>query len=453
MIPRLPTGFSHPMRIGSGAFASVYRVQQTALDRRVAIKFIYEKNGAERRELLKEAQTQAKLRAACVPQVYDAFEWRNSVCMVMEWVRGISLAKLLDAPLHEDQRIALAGQLVAALSEIHRLGFAHRDLKPDNILVTPDKGLYFIDFGFSKDLADATLSSVNTAKGTPAYMAPELWSQGGRADLIRADVFSAGKILTQILTGTAHALFAASACNVNPEVRPASGSELLRLWHEETKSALSDATKKTVPSVNIVAELTATALSAQLLSGAKQLIYAHRHDEAYWLLVESIEEDSNNQEALSQLAGFQDQAGKSRKKRHSIIIGAAMATVTTLAFLTGLFFRQTGQELKVSLATTTQMVSSKMLPFRAASAPQGTAKLRIDTLSGGSLSGQILLQHLPSNSTIIIDDDTIRHRANEYSIRLPSGNHDIIILDDHTKLYWQGTVDVLPFQKKAVFIE
>ena len=79
MLSRLPRGFTHPMRIGTGAFASVFRVHQSALDRKVAFKIIHEKNAVGRSELLKEAKTQAKLRAGCVPQVYDAFEWKNCV--------------------------------------------------------------------------------------------------------------------------------------------------------------------------------------------------------------------------------------------------------------------------------------------------------------------------------------------------------------------------------------
>ena len=79
MIPALPAGYSHPMSIGKGGFASVYRVKQTALDRWVAIKIIEEKNPKRRKELLKEGKTQANLQIRYVPQVYDAFEWKKKV--------------------------------------------------------------------------------------------------------------------------------------------------------------------------------------------------------------------------------------------------------------------------------------------------------------------------------------------------------------------------------------
>ena len=178
MLPKFPPGFSHPMHIGTGAFASVYRVRQTVLERWVALKFVFEKNPHRRRELLGEAQTQAKLHAECVPRIYDAFEWRQSVCIVMEWIRGVSLAEVLTSDLSLDDRIRMAGSLIRALAEIHARGFAHRDLKPENVLAAPDHGLYLVDFGFSRNIAEQHRSSVNVAKGTPAYMAPELWTLG-----------------------------------------------------------------------------------------------------------------------------------------------------------------------------------------------------------------------------------------------------------------------------------
>lgn len=137
MIPRLPRGFSHPMRIGEGAFASVYRVRQQTLDRWVAVKIVAERNRARRGQLLREARTQARIKSECIPQIYDAFEWNNNVCIVMQWIRGIPLSALIESPLSGQERFDLTGGFLQALASLHSLGFAHRDLKPANILISP----------------------------------------------------------------------------------------------------------------------------------------------------------------------------------------------------------------------------------------------------------------------------------------------------------------------------
>ncbi len=108
MIPRLPKGFSHPMVIGAGSFSSVYRARQRALDRWVAIKILPEKNPVIRQTLLKEAQVQAQLNAPCIPAVYDAFEWDQQVCIVMQWIKGISLKTILDENPNSEQRHLIA---------------------------------------------------------------------------------------------------------------------------------------------------------------------------------------------------------------------------------------------------------------------------------------------------------------------------------------------------------
>ena len=126
MIPKLPKGFSHPMRIGEGTFASVYRVRQNALERWVALKIIPEKDRDRRKELLKEATIQAKIKAECIPQVYDAFEWNNSVCIVMQWVKGVSLVQLMRGTLSEEERLFLANGLICSMATLHSLGFEEK---------------------------------------------------------------------------------------------------------------------------------------------------------------------------------------------------------------------------------------------------------------------------------------------------------------------------------------
>lgn len=220
------------MLLGEGAFASVFRVRQTALDRLVAIKVLHEKDPAKKRDLVKEATTQARIRADCIPQVYHVFEWRSRVCIVMEWIKGVSLSSLIAHFPAAEERLWLADHVIRSLSALHTLGFAHRDLKPENILVSPDKGVMLVDFGFTKNVIDGQQSISGVVKGTPAYMAPELWTGGCAADPMRCDVFAAGKIVRDILSEDVCPSFTAQCISDDPSRRPSSGSEMLALWQE-----------------------------------------------------------------------------------------------------------------------------------------------------------------------------------------------------------------------------
>jgi len=98
----------------------------------------------------------------------------------MEWIKGASLQSLLEKGIPgQSDRAALAASIVAALAGLHTLGFAHRDIKPANILVTPDAGIFLVDFGFSKKVGEGDRSVIGMVKGTPAYMAPEIWQGRG----------------------------------------------------------------------------------------------------------------------------------------------------------------------------------------------------------------------------------------------------------------------------------
>jgi hypothetical protein len=437
------------MRSGSGAFASVYRARQTALDRHVALKFIYEKNGTRRHGLLKEAQTQAKLRTGCVPQLFDAFEWRSSVCMVMEWVRGVSLARLLETPLSDNDRLSLADSFIRALAEIHRQGYAHRDLKPENILLSPDNGLFLVDFGFSKNVTDASISTAGTGKGaasmvgTPTYMAPELWSSGATVDFMRVDVFAAGKILLQVLDGTSSAGFAASCVMVNPQLRPSSGVALLALWENELVYPAESRTWKKLAGDHAAAEL-----SAHLCTAAKELLDAHRSDEAYWLLVESIEENSTNHEAIGLLGSFQEHAGKKRKTVGYGTFFAALIAGIGLSFLIGLHSRSSPVTVRASAG---RVGAYKLATSHRYGSLPGKAVLRHDSLETGKLYATIFIRNMPEGGHVVIDNDTVNSDTAVYKgTSVPPGSHAIVIRDSAGAPVRREIVGILPFQIKTV---
>jgi len=441
MLPKFPPGFTHPMRIGSGAFASVYRVRQTALERWVALKFVFEKNAARRRELLGEAQTQAKLHAECVPQIYDAFEWRQSVCMVMEWIRGVSLAELLATELSVDERIQLAGSVIRALAEIHGRGFVHRDLKPENVLVAPDHGIYLVDFGFSKNIAEKNVSSVNVAKGTPAYMAPELWTMGGEADLMRVDVYAAGKVLKQVLEESPRERFTLPLCADNPLQRPASGEELLSLWNSEY-----GVVSEPVDWQRMTGNLVAAQLSESLLVAARQLRYAHRSEEAYWLLVESIEENGNNGDAVEMMSTFQSVPEKKRTAQQYILFSLVLIAGVVTAYIAG-----TGKHPPSPGTTAIQQRMPKLMPLSRTGIPSLQVKLREDPMRTDRLSGRLLVRSLPAGTELAVGDRAIpADSATRYGIYLHRGEHVISLRDSAGGIIRQETVRLLPFQTKVV---
>ena len=443
MLPRFPYGFTHPMRIGAGAFASVYRVRQTALERWVALKFVFEKNRARRHELLGEAQTQAKLRAGCVPQIYDAFEWRQSVCMVMEWVRGIALADLLATDLDVDKRIQVAGSFIRSLAEIHALGFAHRDLKPENILAAPGRGLFLVDFGFSKSIADRQMSSVNVAKGTPAYMAPELWSKGGQVDLMRADVYAAGKILTQILSGTPAEEFPRPLLQENPLARPASGEELLDKWQ---------GVRRNVPEITdwqkVAGNLVAERLSENLRAAARQLLYSRRGEEAYWLLVESIEENGNNGEAVELMATFQSPPGRRRMALQYAVFALVLLAGVIIAYVAGTGNRK---HIRSTYSAGIRQRIPKLSSISGSVAPALQVALREDSLKTDKLSGRLMVRNIPRGATVMIDSRKVpADSIAGHGVYLHRGVHVVALLDSTGRVLRQETTGLLPFQTKVL---
>jgi serine/threonine protein kinase len=443
MIPKFPRGFSHPMRIGTGAFASVYRVRQAALDRWVALKFIYEKNGVKRRELLSEARTQAKMHMECVPQLYDAFEWRQSICMVMEWIRGVSLSELLECPLSTGERVALAGAVLQAFAMVHEQGFAHRDLKPENVIITPDGALYLVDFGFSKQVTrDMKASSVTTAKGTPAYMAPELWKYGSQVDLMRADVYAAGKVLAQILVSTPHVSIVDSLLDENPKKRPASGKEVLALWHRDgTQLNVAGRWREKA------GELLAERLSRSLLSAAKTLLYARRGEEAYRLLVESLEENGDNHEALDLMTTFRELSRKRTNMTYYLLFMIVLAGGVGVAFIAGVRSRDQNPVVRSLLG------KDRMAQFSSGTfdVSEKHVSLRVDSLHTDKLSGRLAVRSISRQAKLFIDNNAVAPDSAHYpGFLLHWGEHTITVTDTAGNLLQSRRVKLLPFQFLAV---
>lgn len=189
-------------RIASGGMGQVYRARDQVLGRTVAVK-VLPSDLAVRPGFVErfraEAQAAARLSHPNVVQVHDWGEAEDTYFMVMEYVRGRNLREVLAvaAPLAPRRAAEVVSQLLGALAAAHESGLVHRDVKPENCLVTVDGTVKVTDFGIAR-LAEGGRTS-GELFGTVAYAAPEQ-IRGEKVDL-RADLYAAGCVLYELLAG------------------------------------------------------------------------------------------------------------------------------------------------------------------------------------------------------------------------------------------------------------
>ena len=205
---RLHSRYLIEERLGRGGMATVYRARDELLGRDVAVKVMHPAL-AHDTELVdrfrREASSAARLSHPNVVTVYDCGEdGAGALFIVMELVEGTTLRSLLDRFRHFDIQTArhVARGIAAALDHAHAKGIVHRDVKPENILLTPAGDVKVVDFGIAKALgADAAHLTSERGMGTVAYVAPE---QISRAPVDgRTDVYALGAIAYEMLTGRA----------------------------------------------------------------------------------------------------------------------------------------------------------------------------------------------------------------------------------------------------------
>jgi eukaryotic-like serine/threonine-protein kinase len=197
--------------LGKGAMGVVYEGIDPKLNRRVAIKTILKshldpdtaKDYSMR--FSREAQAVARLNHPHIVQVYDFAEEGDVAYLVMEFIRGKELKNFFDANERFDikEAVRIMCELLDALDFAHNAGIIHRDIKPANVMLDAQARTKLTDFGVARvqdsDRTQAERTQAGTMVGTPAYMSPEQIT-GGTIDK-RSDVFSAGIILYQFLTG------------------------------------------------------------------------------------------------------------------------------------------------------------------------------------------------------------------------------------------------------------
>jgi tRNA A-37 threonylcarbamoyl transferase component Bud32 len=189
--------------VGRGGMGAVYRGRDSVLDRDVAIKMMsaeYVEDEERRARFYREARAAAKLQHRNIITVFEFGEHDGHPYMVMEFLRGMDLQRRMRTPppIPLDQKLDFAIGLLLGLGLAHQNGVIHRDVKPANVWVLEDGTVKLLDFGIAK--LGATSSTRHAGvMGTVAYMSPEQVS--GRVLDGRSDVFSAGVVLYELLSG------------------------------------------------------------------------------------------------------------------------------------------------------------------------------------------------------------------------------------------------------------
>ncbi len=219
-------------RIGSGGMAEVYRARDLMLERTVAVKLLREdfsQDPAFRERFRQEAKAAANLSHPNIVTIHDFGFDDQQIFIVMEYIPGTDLKTILESrgKLNVDEALRLIIQACAGVGYAHRAGLIHCDVKPHNMIVTPDQRLKVTDFGIARALASIHAQEVNNVVwGSPQYFSPEQAS--GRPPSPASDVYGLGVVLYEMLTGQLPfiAKTAAELSHMHRSVAPVPPSQL-----------------------------------------------------------------------------------------------------------------------------------------------------------------------------------------------------------------------------------
>ena len=190
--------------VGRGGMGDVYEAEDTVRERIVALKLMSETLSNDpvfRSRMQREARTAGRLQEPHVVPIHDFGEIDGQLYVDMRLIDGTDVASILSryGPLSPARAVAIVRQVASALDAAHAAGVLHRDVKPENILVSGDDFAYLVDFGIASATSDEKLTQIGTTVGTFKYMAPERFAEGEVT--YRADIYALACVLYEFLTG------------------------------------------------------------------------------------------------------------------------------------------------------------------------------------------------------------------------------------------------------------
>lgn len=190
-------------KLGEGGMGVVYRAEDTKLKRTVALKFLSPHlltDEQHKRRFIHEAQAAAVLTHPHICTIHEIDEANGHTFMVMEYIEGESLRQKIEAgTLDVGNALDIVIQIAKGLTKAHDQGIIHRDIKPGNVLMTPEGDAKIVDFGLAKLAAQTRLTKTGTSVGTISYMSPEQ-ATGKEVDH-RTDIWALGVMLYEMLAG------------------------------------------------------------------------------------------------------------------------------------------------------------------------------------------------------------------------------------------------------------
>jgi serine/threonine protein kinase len=191
-------------KLGSGGMAEVYLAEDEELGRKVALKILNERHARDEQfveRFKREARNAASLSHPHIVRIYDRGQFDETYYIAMEYLDGPTLKELLvrKGPTPPLTAIKFAREILSALAEAHRHDIVHRDIKPHNVIVSPEWNVKVTDFGIARSGA-SQMTEAGSIVGTAQYLSPEQ-ARGKPVDQ-RSDLYSVGIVLYEMLTGT-----------------------------------------------------------------------------------------------------------------------------------------------------------------------------------------------------------------------------------------------------------
>ena len=272
-------------RIAVGGMGEVWKGVDSVLGREVAAKILKDEYLSESTFLARfraEAQNMGRVSDPGIAGVYDYGDEDGSPYLVMEYVPGEALSAIIErsAPLSETDTLSIVTQAAQALGAAHKVGVIHRDIKPGNILMTPDFRVKITDFGIARVTDQAPLTKTGQVMGTAQYLAPE--QATGKGSGPGSDLYALGIIAYEALagqrpfTGDSQVAIAIAQVNQQHPPLPDTISEPLRRFVD----CLLEKKPERRPSDAFKVAKAAEALSAGDIAGAEELVPQMRHGAA-----------------------------------------------------------------------------------------------------------------------------------------------------------------------------